>query len=116
MRMRPAGPRSRPGSPAPAPAPVGIDVTGTWQWTANCALVVRVTGWTSVTRRADGGYSASAGNSLGVRATGSGTLSGSVLTLRMSWSNGIKETATMYISGNSFTSKSTTGCTGSGYR
>ena len=39
---------------APAPAPVGIDVTGTWQWTANCALVVRVTGWTSVTRRADG--------------------------------------------------------------
>ncbi|WP_263720038.1 caspase family protein [Albidovulum sediminicola] len=93
-----------------------LDVSGTWQWVANCALLVRVSGWTRLSPMADGSWAASAGNSLGAQGSGSGTLSGSTLTLRMRWSNGIKEVATMHFAGNDFTSTSSAGCTGAGHR
>ena len=101
---------------APAAAAPALDPAGTWQWTANCALLLRVSGWTTFSPRGDGTWNASAGNSLGFSANGSATLSGSTLTVRLAWSNGIREVSTMRISGNSFTSTSSAGCAGSGHR
>ena len=113
-KRTPVPPATSAAKPAQPKAPT-YSMAGNWSWVADCPLVGRVTGTSSLQSTGGNGYSGSLSNSLGQSARLDGTLSGRTYSGVENYGFiTIRATLTLAGDGRSFSGRASQGCTVAG--